>query len=118
MPFLIAFILWACCTQLAAAQNKGVIYFEQGEQHFEQDSFRKAIQMYSKALLLRKDFTLAYISRGIAYERLEQFEKATADYNIALSQDPSIALLHNNLGWLNYRQIIMQPFKIIIQPFK
>lgn len=40
----------------------------------------------------------AHTNRGLAYERLERFDKALSDYSLAIELNPSSAVAHNNRG--------------------
>jgi tetratricopeptide (TPR) repeat protein len=41
----------------------------------------------------------AYGSRGYAYNRLHQYDKALADHNMSIQLNPSVAMYYNNRGW-------------------
>ncbi len=62
----------------------------------------KAIEHYTKAMTLYKDYNDAYGSRGVAYFRLEQYDKALADYEVALKYNPNDAKVLSNLGYIYF----------------
>ncbi len=47
-------------------------------------NYRTAVDKFSKAIELKRDFTEAYVNRGVAYEELGMFEKARSDFKQAL----------------------------------
>ncbi|MCB0786701.1 MAG: tetratricopeptide repeat protein, partial [Flavobacteriales bacterium] len=52
------------------------------------------------AVIARKsDHVWAYTSRGSAYNKLEQYDKAIADFDRVLSLDPTDQEAFNNRGW-------------------
>ncbi|MDR1786864.1 MAG: tetratricopeptide repeat protein [Treponema sp.] len=63
----------------------------------EQPTARSAIEDLTKSIVLTPTAS-AYLSRGLAYNGLGEYDKAIADYTYALMLDPNIALAHNNRG--------------------
>ncbi len=61
-------------------------------------SVRRAIDHYSKAIALYPKYFDAYGSRGMAWYRLGDFDKAIADYNASLSLRPDDAKVLSNLA--------------------
>lgn len=62
----------------SAWYNSGYIYLVFLE------NFRVAVEKFSKAIEYSPGFAEAYMNRGLAYEELEMFDKARADYKKAL----------------------------------
>lgn len=60
--------------------------------------FNKAIEFYTKALELDKNYASAYNNRGSAYDEIEQYENALKDLTVALEMEPESATILNNLG--------------------
>jgi tetratricopeptide (TPR) repeat protein len=59
---------------------------------------KKSIEYLTQAIQLDPDFTLAYISRGVDYALLKQFDRAIADFDQAIRFDPNQAMTYNNRG--------------------
>jgi tetratricopeptide (TPR) repeat protein len=68
----------------AAPQNVEA-YFFRGLVYARQGNFKRAIEDYSKALLLAADFSAGYARRASAYAALGQPEAAIQDYRQALA---------------------------------
>ncbi|MFO7964069.1 MAG: tetratricopeptide repeat protein [Desulfobacterales bacterium] len=62
--------------------------FEEGIRAFVSRNYSEATRCFSEVIDMAPDFTLAYISRGTAYNRMDKIDKAMADYNRALSLKP------------------------------
>ena len=67
----------------------GAIYVNRGNLFFIGESYDHAIAEYTKALSLdvRQDY-VAYLNRGMAYEKLGKFSDAESDYRLAISLAP------------------------------
>ena len=75
---------------------------EQAEALTKEGKYKEAIALY--ALIIEKfpDISDGYTNRGLAYELLENYEKAETDYNKALELDPfdcDILVNLSNLYW-------------------
>ena len=77
--------------------NKGYVYLVYLEQP------EVAIEMLTKALQLNPQYVNAYHNRGLAYEAINEFQKARQDYKKALSIDPQFDLSANALDDLDRR---------------
>lgn len=60
----------------------------------------EVIALLNDATLLKFSEPLFYLRRGLAYKRLEEFDKALADYDIALELRPGYADAYHNRGIL------------------
>ena len=74
--------------------NRALIYGDQGKKELEIEEYSKAIEITQEALW--------YANRGIAYQSLEQFDKALIDYNQMILLDP------DNLETWNTRGLFFQ----------
>jgi tetratricopeptide (TPR) repeat protein len=76
----------------------GAIYVNRGNLFFLGESYDSAILEYSKALDLnvRQDH-VAYLNRGMAYEKLGKLYAAETDYRQAIELAPEWALAKNKL---------------------
>ena len=79
--------------------------FDKGIQAFVRQDYPEAARYFSEVIEMGPDFTLAYISRGTAYNRMGKIDEAMADYNQALSLKPEYprayhlrALLYEKVG--------------------
>ena len=84
-----------------ALYNLGTLYYRTGD-------YPKALELINKALDdpygKRAD---TYYVRGSIYRNMGQFEKARADYEIAVQSAPDRALFHNDLGGVYLRLGLM-----------
>lgn len=64
--------------------------------------FLKAIASYDKAIALYPEYHDAFGSRGLAYFRLNKFDKAFTDYQEALKHRPNDARVLSNLGFIYF----------------
>lgn len=58
----------------------------------------KAIECYTKAIELDKNYVTAYNNRGSAYDEIQQYENALKNFTLALEMEPENAITLNNLG--------------------
>ncbi len=73
-------------------RNMGLAY------HAKKDSAR-AVDMYDKALALKPDdFWFDYVNRGNAWSDLKEYEKALADYEMALKAKSDLGAAYYNRG--------------------
>ena len=59
---------------------------------------KKAIEYLTKAIKLQSDYAETYVNRGIAYEKLGQYQLAIEDYNQAIHLQMDLAVAYNNRG--------------------
>jgi tetratricopeptide (TPR) repeat protein len=62
----------------------------------------KAIGHYSKAIELYPKYHDAFGSRGLAYFRLQEYDKAFTDYQTALKYRPNDARVLSNMGYIYF----------------
>lgn len=63
---------------------------------------KEAIKSHSRAIELYPDYHDAYGSRGLAYFRLGQYDKAYEDYVVSLKHRPNNAQVLSNLGFIHF----------------
>jgi len=61
--------------------------FREGQGFFVEGKFGESIASFSKAIEAGEKTEIAFLSRGVAYFRLEQFDKAAQDFNIAIDMN-------------------------------
>lgn len=68
------------------------------------DDFDKSIEAFRKAVTLRKFYPEAHADLGVAFYNRGSVARAVEEFNIALEQNPGMAVTHNNLaGIYNHR---------------
>lgn len=58
--------------------------FQEGQGFFVEGKYGESIVYFSKAIEAGEKTEMAYLSRGVAYFRMEQFDKAAQDFNIVI----------------------------------
>ncbi len=96
---------------LAGCNRSPEFYFERGNYLFAAGKDTEALENYSRALLLRRNYPEALTSRGLAFERQGDRQKAGIDYRKAIEFNASFLPAYNNLGALlmdgeNYREAV------------
>ncbi len=79
------------------------VYSSLGDLLRQQENYADAVKAYDKALKLSPEGSdnrwFLYYARGIGYERLDQWEKAEADFRKALELSPDQPQVLNYLGY-------------------
>ena len=73
-------------------------YVKFGQKYVEVGSYKKAIEMYNKAIQKNPDYLGAYLERASCYKEMAYFTKAIADLDLVLKKDTDNPLAYNNLG--------------------
>jgi protein O-mannosyl-transferase len=63
---------------------------------------RKGIAAYTRTIELYPEYHDAYGSRGLAYFRMKEYDKALADYEVALKYRPNDAKVLSNMGFIYF----------------
>ncbi|MEK6657984.1 MAG: tetratricopeptide repeat protein [Nitrospirota bacterium] len=79
-------------------------YYNRGLAHQEKGQLDKAIEDYTKALVLNPDFASAYINRGIVYDMKHQSDKAIEDLTMAIALEPNNPVPYSNRGGIYNRE--------------
>ncbi len=58
--------------------------FREGQGFFVEGKYGESIASFSKAIEAGEKTEIAFLSRGVAYFRIEQFDKAVQDFNIVI----------------------------------
>lgn len=61
--------------------------FLEGKGFFVEGNYRESITLFSKAIEAGENTEVAFLSRGVAYFRMEQFDKAAQDFNIVIDMN-------------------------------
>ncbi len=67
-----------------------------------QGAFERAVVQYEKALAEKPDFLTARNRLGITLNKLGRHYEASQEFEICIQAQPSLAYLHNNLGFSRY----------------
>ena len=70
----------------------------------EREEPEKAIQHYNECIRLNSQMGTAYNRRAQAYQDLEEYDSATADYQKALTFNPLNSAIYHNLGIVHAAQ--------------
>ena len=73
------------------AERRALAHARNGDAHFNTGRLIEAVAEYDKALGLASYLPRVYYNRGVAYARLEQHERALADFNRAIDNNPNYA---------------------------
>ncbi|HLV41606.1 MAG TPA: tetratricopeptide repeat protein [Brumimicrobium sp.] len=84
-------------------KNERKYYYQRGIQYFKLAQYDKAIEDFSKVILIDNRFADAYNDRGSAYKLNGNIDKAIEDYSRAADLDKKSGIAYNNLGSL-YRE--------------
>ncbi|MBI9074275.1 MAG: tetratricopeptide repeat protein [Desulfatibacillum sp.] len=82
---------WGCGNndaQFQEAMDKGKAAFVSGT---SQEKRQEALDLFTRAIALKPDSALAYLSRGHAYIKNSDMQKAFNDYDKAAALDPTMA---------------------------
>ena len=79
-------------------------YLERGHEIGLTGDYPSAIKLFDKAIQKNPKLKEAYIQRGLAYECINQTDKAIADYKALLSFDPKNTMAYYSIGLCKYRQ--------------
>ncbi len=72
--------------------------FDEGVSAYMNQSFEKAVELFSAAIEEEPEFALAYVSRGAAYARLERSKDSLKDFDRAIELKPDYARAYHLRG--------------------
>lgn len=85
-----------------------------GNELFQMDKVKEAIEEYTKAIKENPKHGAAYNNRGLAYFQIKKINESIADYSKAIEIDPNNPSTHYNRGNLytkiNYRDQALEDF--------
>ncbi len=94
----------AYTTQIQHSPYDDTLYVDQGMCYLRIQEFDRAIETFSKAILLRPVRTTAYFWRGEAYFVIGNYDRAISDYDKVIEWNPDFAGTYNNRGEAYYHK--------------
>jgi tetratricopeptide (TPR) repeat protein len=92
------------------AQGDAQSYVNQGDQYLKNDQDKEALESFTRAIELDKDFAEGYLKLGLAYDALNKDEEADKAYKSAIEafekkikSEPENGRAHYGLGQAYYR---------------
>lgn len=73
-------------------------YTRRGDRAYNNENYKEAIDFYSKAIDLRKNFASDYNNRGCAYHANKEYILAVEDFDKAIELDANFSNAYNNRG--------------------
>ena len=71
-------------------------YLDDGIEKINTGKYRDAIESIDKSIELRKDWSISYFYRAVAYDALEEFDEAILDYTKAIQLDEKMTDAYYN----------------------
>ena len=72
---------------------------------YYQGDFKQALQEVEKAIELQPNIAVSYARKGSIYYKLNQIDRATLNWNIALKLDPEYSEVRNMLNALKENKL-------------
>lgn len=89
------------CKQIIAKTPKQPDgYLARGRLRAFEKKHKLATESFSKAIELAPNAVEGYLGRAMAWEKLGDYKKLLADYQVCLKLDPSNSMILNNIAWL------------------
>ena len=95
---MVTFILVMSACGGSSGLSEAKIAYKDGLDASGQGLITEAISHYDKAIQLDPDTAVYYRNRGVAYNKLGQYENAITEYTMAIQLDPDYALAYFNRG--------------------
>jgi Flp pilus assembly protein TadD len=72
--------------------------FLAGSSYDRSRRYKEAIEAYTRAIAMKRDYTDAYVGLGLVYYKLEKYPEAAEAYETAIRINPGIYPAYNKLG--------------------
>ena len=95
---MVTFILAMSACGGSSGLSEAKLAYKNGLDASSQGLITEAISHYDKAIQLDPDTAVYYRNRGVAYNKLGQYENAITEYTMAIQLDPDYALAYYNRG--------------------
>jgi tetratricopeptide (TPR) repeat protein len=104
--FIVALVILALTSGQAIAEEKDALYwYKLGlSTNNSMSDYSKQVEYYTKAIELSPKWAYAYNNRGVAYYNLAMWEKAKADFDMALKLKPGYKLAMENRAGVNFNK--------------
>ena len=86
-------------------QNTAMRHLSKSLRLYYQGDFKQALQEVEKAIDLQPNIAVSYARKGSIYYKLNQIDRATLNWNIALKLDPEYAEVRNMLNALKENKL-------------
>jgi len=96
-PMVTLILVMAACGG-SSGLSEAKLAYKGGLDASSQGLITEAISHFDKAIQLEPDTAVYYRNRGVAHNKLGQYETAIADYTKAIQLDPEYALAFYNRG--------------------
>lgn len=84
--------------------NMDANHFENGIREFAQANYAKSIESFTRAIETEPARALAFVSRGAAYLKLDNLDRARDDFDRAVAIDPQYARAYHLRGLVSERR--------------
>ncbi len=98
-----AFLLSAlfCTGALCAVAQQPTEFLTQGNDAYQKNEYKKAIELYTSAISGSPSLTQAYYNRGLAYMQTKQSANALRDFSKVIELDPTFKDAYLNRSFIN-----------------
>ena len=86
-------------------QNEAMRHLSKSLRLYYQGNFKEALQEVEKAIELQPEIAVAYARKGSIYYKLNQLDRATLNWNIALKLDPEYTEVREMLNALKENKL-------------
>jgi len=106
LVLIVALVILALTSSQAFAEEKDALYwYKLGlATSNSMSDFAKQVEYYTKAIELSPKWAYAYNNRGVAYYNLAMWDKAKADFDMALQLMPGYKLAMENRAGVNFNK--------------
>ena len=89
----------------SSTQNEAMRYMSRSLRLYYQGDFQQALSEIDNAIALQPNIAVAYARKGSIYYKLNQIDRATLNWNIALKLDPEYSEVRDMLNALKENKL-------------
>lgn len=89
---------WFVYSYISTAPERARAEFDRGMRKMGPGTYREAVSIFNRAIVIWPGFAEAYLNRGIAERNLGQEERAASDLDKASDLDPNLARAYDERG--------------------
>ena len=89
----------------SSTQNEAMRYMSRSLRLYYQGDFQQALSEIDNAIALQPNIAVAYARKGSIYYKLNQIDRATLNWNIALKLDPEYTEVRDMLNALKENKL-------------